>query len=242
MQPNAPQAEWIDGAITVEQSAQEARLDFIRKTYVHFLLGLMAFCVVVWGAIGSGVIEELAAAGHMNSILIGSCVGLIALSFAYRRMFASANLSTHYVAFGLTIVLQGIITAPLFWMADTFFPGQNILRDAFMLTGLGFGGLTGFVLISKKDFTFLGGMLSAATLILLGVMILGMFFGGFGGGLLMSALVLIVFAGWVLHDTSMIQKHLPLNGYVFGATMLLIDFVVMLRQVVIILMSMANND
>ena len=238
MQPTAPQAEWIDGAITVEQTGAEARREFIRKTYVHFIVGLMGFCGVVWGIMSSPA--ALIVLDSVNNFVW--LAALIGLSIGYRWFFASANMTTHYVGFGLTIVLQGVLTAPLFWLAQNAFPGQNILRDAFMLTSLGFGGLTGFVLITKKDFSFLGGFLSAATLILLGVMILGMFFGGFGSGLLMSGLVLVLFAGWVLYDTSVIQKQLPLNGYVFGATMLLIDFVVMLRQVVFLLMAFANND
>lgn len=238
MQPNAPQAEWIQGAITVERSGSEARRDFIRKTYVHFILGLMAFCALVWSAMAS---EAVIGALLRVSPLVW-LVAMIGLSIGYRRLFASANMSVHYVGFGLTIALQALFTAPLFYFVQAAFPGQNILRDAFMLTSLGFGGLTGFVLISKKDFSFMGGFLTAATMILMGVLILGMFFGGDAGGLLMSGAILLLFAGWVLYDTSVIQKHLPLNGYVFGATMLFIDFVIILRQVVFLLMSLGNSD
>ncbi|NRA96917.1 MAG: Bax inhibitor-1 family protein [Planctomycetes bacterium] len=239
MRAHVPQADWIQGAITVEQTGAEARREFIRKTYVHFILGLMAFCGVVWAAMSSDAV--MGALFRVNIFVW--LIAMIGLSIGYRWFFASANITTHYVGFGLTIALQGLFTAPLFWLAQNAFPGQNILRDAFMLTSLGFGGLTGFVLISKKDFSFMGGFLSAATMIVMGILILGMFMGnGDWGGLLMSGAILLLFAGWVLYDTSVIQKHLPLNGYVFGATMLFIDFVVILRQVVFLLMALANND
>jgi len=239
MQPIAPQADWIQGAITVERTGAEARREFIRKTYVHFILGLMAFCGVVSAAISTDAV--MGVLFRVNPFVW--LIAMIGLSVGYRRFFASPNISTHYVGFGLTIVLQGLFAAPLFWLAQNAFPGQHILRDAFMLTSLGFGGLTGFVLISKKDFSYLGGFLSAASLIVLGILVVGWLMGdGFGSGLLMSGAILLLFAGWVLYDTSIIQKQLPLNGYVFGATMLFIDFVMILRQVVFLLMALASND
>lgn len=238
MQPQAPQADWLQGVITVEQEGADARRDFIRKTYVHFLMGLMAFCGLVWGAMSTpAIIEPMFAVPWFVWL-----IAMMGLSFAYRFFFASANMTTHYIGFGLTIVLQAAFTAPLFYIINLMPTGPTILRDAFMLTALGFGGLTAFTLLSKKDFSFLGGMLWTATLILIGVMVISLFMGGGGMGLWLSAAVLILFAGWVLYDTSMIQHHLPLNGYVFGATMIFIDFVVILRQVAIILMSMASDD
>ena len=99
MRSNAPQAEWIQGAITVERTGTEARREFIRKTYVHFLLGLMAFCCLVWGAISSDAVMG-AVAGIPFYVWL---IAMVGLSIGYRWFFASANISTHYLGFGLTI-------------------------------------------------------------------------------------------------------------------------------------------
>ena len=157
----------------------------------------------------------------------------------------------------LATVFNEFVADPELWVAiitgagDRAFSAGNDLKYQAQEAGgemkagpkAGFGGLTGFVLVSKKDFSFMRGFLSAATLIVLGILVIGWLMGdGFGSGLLMSGAILLLFAGWVLHDTSVIQKHLPLSGYVFGATMLFIDFVVILRQVVFLLMALADND
>jgi len=235
MQPEAPQADWIQGAITVEQEGADVRADFVRKTYVHFLVGLMAFCGVVFGIMSTpALIEPMF--GVSPFVWMAALIGL---SFAYRWFFASANMTVHYIGFALTIVVQAAFSAPLFYIAQVIDP--SILRDAFMLTSIGFGGLTAVALVSKTDFSFLGGFLWTASFILMGAIVISMIFGG-SGGLWMSAAILAVFAGWVLYDTSMIKRQLPLNGYVFGATMLFIDFVTILRQVVFILLAMSGDD
>lgn len=247
MQQQATQAEWIQGAITVEQSGAEARRAFIQKTYVHFLIGLMAFCGITAAVLASPLVAstvdgELRAGPLAHPYaFIGSLIMLIVWQMMYGRLFSSPKMSTHYIGYGVTIVLEAVLCAPLFWIAHNFV-GDGILRNAFMLTALGFGGLTAFTLASKRDFSFMGGFLSMATMILLGIALLSLFFGGFNMGLLWSAIVIVIFGGWVVYHTDQIKQHLPLNGYVFGATMLFIDFVVILRQVVWILMSLANND
>jgi FtsH-binding integral membrane protein len=230
--------------IPVAHHEVDERLTFIRKTYIHLLVGLMAFSGVVFAIMQSALVVDPVtnAAGPLLRVNPFVWFGaLLGLSLGYRWIFSSRSMAVHYVGFGLTIGLEAVICAPLFWYAQNAFPHAHILRDAFMLTSLGFGGLTAYVLMTKKDFSFMRGFLTIATLVLIGAGFIGALTGGFGLNILLPAITTLVFGGWVLYDTSMIQRQLPLNGYVFGATMLFIDFVVILRNVVWMLTSL-NDD
>lgn len=242
MQNTATQAAWLQGAITVEQEGAEARREFIQKVYAHLLVGLMVFSGVTWAMMKSPLVWSGDEPGFLCTMpgWITCFVGMVGLQLMYGRLFSSASLKVHYIAFGLTIALQGAFCAPLFWFAQHI--SDTILRDAFFITTAGFGGLTAIPFLTKKDFSFMGGMLYTATFILMAVGIMSIFFGPFNMGLFWSGAVVLLFSGWVLYHTSQIQRHLPLTAYVFGATMLFIDFVVLLRQVVIILISLASND
>lgn len=231
MQNNMANPAWTEQAPSVAALGEAARADFIRKTYIHFLGGLMAFSGVIYGMFQNvSLLQSL----QQNYLIL--VIGMFGLAIGYRWLFASANMAVHYVGFALTIGVYAALLAPFFYMADQYKPG--ILSQAFLITSFGFGGLTAIALMSKKDFSFLGGFLSIATFGLLGVALAGMIF-GFGLGSLYSYAALLIFGGWVLYDTSAIKNQLPLNGYVFGATMLFIDFVVMLKHVVFLLL---NND
>lgn len=227
-----PALSWTDASTPVAELGSEARSEFIRKTYVHFLMGLMAFSVVVYGLFQMpGLLEKFSS----NYLALG--IALFALSIGYRWLFASANLAVHYLGFALTIVLQAAICAPFFFLAERAVPG--VLQQAFILTTVAFGGLTAVVLMTKKDFSFLGGALTILTFGLIGVSILGLIF-SWDTLSWQPIAALVIFGGWVLYDTSVIQRTLAMNQYVYGATMLFIDFVVMLKNIVFLLVQ--NDD
>ncbi len=85
--------------------------------------------------------------------------------------------------------------------------GGEIVMTAMGMTALTFVGLSAYVLTSRKDFSFMGGFLSAGMIVAIIAMValfvlpmLGVNVGGMH--LALSALVVLLMAGFILYDTS----------------------------------------
>jgi modulator of FtsH protease len=129
--------------------------------------------------------------------------------------------------FGMAFVL-GILFAPALFIAQlSASTGATIsaspIRDAFLLATLMFGGLTGYVAVSKKDFSYLGSALTMGIIVIIGASILNIFLGSSVLGLAIASVGLILFGGYVLYDTSRILRSEERNP-VSGAMQLYMDF------------------
>jgi modulator of FtsH protease len=72
--------------------------------------------------------------------------------------------------------------------------GAEVVSSAFAMTALVFGGLSAYVLITRKDMSFLGGFITAGFFVLLGAVLASMFFH-------ISGLQLAISAGFVLFSS-----------------------------------------
>jgi len=72
--------------------------------------------------------------------------------------------------------------------------GAEVVSSAFAMTALVFGGLSAYVLITRKDMSFLGGFITAGFFVLLGATVAGMLFQ-------ISGLQLAISAGFVLFSS-----------------------------------------
>jgi len=122
--------------------------------------------------------------------------------------------------FGASFV-SGLYIAPMLWFVQ-FMASQgrtlaaSPIRDAFLLAVLGFTGLTTYALLSKRDFSFLGGFLSMGLWVLIGASLLGMFLGGTAFSLAIASVGILLFGGYILYDTSRMLRD-PSNRDAVGA-------------------------
>ena len=96
--------------------------------------------------------------------------------------------------------IWGVILGPLFFIYNRMAPGLPL--EAGVLTTAVFGGLTLYVMFTRQDFNFLGGFLFVA---LLGLIVAGllMFFFNIAAMTTLYCIVgVLIFAGFVLYDTS----------------------------------------
>jgi FtsH-binding integral membrane protein len=129
-----------------------------------------------------------------------------------------------YAALGLYVVAEAIIFVPMLVLANLRAPG--VIASAAMVTGRGFGGLTAVAFITRKDFSFLRGVLLWAGFGALLLIVAGVIF-GFELGTFFSV-GMVVFAGAaILYDTSNVLHHYPENRYV-GAALALCSSVALL--------------
>jgi FtsH-binding integral membrane protein len=200
---------------TAGEAALEDRVAFIRKVYGLFFVGIL-FAVggVVLGFAFPPVM--IAAAQHpwvMLLLMIGGVMGAQAV-----RHVPGINL---LALFGFT-TLTGVIISPLLYIVGRNNP-VSILQAGVLTVGI-FGGLTAYVFLSNRDFSFLRGMVTVGLII---VLLTGffniLFVGSLGLGFALAVATLLLFAGFVLYDTSNIIRRYPTNEYVAGALALYLD-------------------
>ncbi len=113
--------------------------------------------------------------------------------------------------FGYGLVTGLFIAPSLFFAQLMASHGQTLdaspVRDAFLLTGAAFVGLSSYALITRKDFSMLGAALSTGIWVLFAAMILGIFIHAQVFHLAIASVGVLLFAGYILYDTSRIMRE-----------------------------------
>ncbi len=108
--------------------------------------------------------------------------------------------------FGMATVIGIVIAPTLFYATLSSGLGKTLsaspVRDAFILSVIGFGGLTGYALTSTKNFSFLGGALTMGLFVVIGASLLNIFLSSSVFGLAISSVSVLLFGAFVLYDTS----------------------------------------
>jgi FtsH-binding integral membrane protein len=202
-----------------QQTAADAtvaeRMTFIRKVYALFFAATL-FAV---GGVALGMSFEplyrfaLEHPWVMFFAMMGGVVGAQAV-----RHVPGVNLAA---LFGFT-TLTGVVVSPLMYYVSRDNPA-SIWQAGLLTVGI-FGGLTLYVFVSRKDFSFMRGMLFTGLIV---VVLAGLanvlFVGSSAIGFAVAAATLLLFAGYVLYDTSNIIRRYPTNEYVAGALSLYLD-------------------
>ena len=126
--------------------------------------------------------------------------------------------------------ITGLFLAPTLFIAQAMASQGTTLdaspvRDAFLLAGGAFTGLSGYVLITRKDFSFLGAALSMGIWVVLGGILLSMFFHAAVFQLAIASAGVLLFCGYILYDTSRILQEREENDPVGAALRLFLDVV-----------------
>jgi FtsH-binding integral membrane protein len=134
-------------------------------------------------------------------------------------------------------LMWSVLLQPMIWLTiakfgnpDTVFAGDTmnavlsakaaaVLGEAVVVTLAIFIGLTATVFITRKDFSFMRGALSIATFALIGVALASVLF-GFQIGVLYSGLVVLLMAGYILFQTSLVMSYFRPTQHVAAALML----------------------
>lgn len=231
------QEQTLPGYIPVSELSTEARSGFISKTYSHVAGAILLFTVIEMYLFNSGLVVPLSEwiLSFNWLIIIGALmlVGWLATHVAHRV----ESKPLQYLALAGFVLAQALIFAPLLLIAATMQPG--IIESAVGITLLGTAGLTAVAFITRKDFSFMRGILMWAGMLAL-VAIVGAIIFGFALGTWFSV-AMIGFAGAaVLYDTSNIIHHYPEDRYVGAALALFSSIVLMFWYVLRLLMSSRN--
>jgi len=119
-----------------------------------------------------------------------------------------------------------------------------IVLQALMLTAAIFLSLTAYTLNTKSDFSFLGAGLFAGLIVMIFWGLLNMIFDfGIGGRMVFSLFGALLFAGYILYDTSQILHNLGPDDYIEAAINLYLDIInLFLYLLELLRMLQGGND
>jgi FtsH-binding integral membrane protein len=217
----------------VSELSVEDRANFIWKCYAHVVGAILAFAAIEVYFFQSGIAAAIAQPMLENWwMVLGAfiLVGMGATHVAHR--IESKNVQ--YAAFAAFIVMEALIFAPMLFIAYAMEPG--IIDSAAGVTILGSIGLVAVAMITRKDFSFLRGMLLWIGMLAF-VAIIGSLIFGFHLGTWFSV-AMIGFAGAaVLYDTSNIMHHYPQDKYVAASMALFASIAMMFWYILRMFMS-----
>jgi modulator of FtsH protease len=207
---------------------------YLRRVYLYFTGGIAVAIGGALIALYAGKPVEVGAGVSLPPIVAFAIEHWIVALLAYFGAFMVASFvrrspGLNVAALGAYTFVTGLFLAPMLFFAQLAAThGQTLdaspVRDAFLLTGAAFTGLSGYVFISRKNFSFLGAALSMGIWVILGAMILGMFLHSAAFQLAIASVGVLLFCGYILFDTSRIL-HEPDDDPVGAALRLFLDVV-----------------
>ncbi|MBH3411468.1 Bax inhibitor-1/YccA family protein [Pseudomonas putida] len=165
-----------------QQAEQQEVSKVLRNTYSLLALtlafsGVMAF------------VAQQMRVGYPNVFVV--LIGFYGLFFLTNKLRDSAwGLVSTFALTGFMGFILGPILNRYLGMAG----GAEVVSSAFAMTALVFGGLSAYVLITRKDMSFLSGFITAGFFVLLGAVVASFFFQ-------ISGLQLAISAGFVLFSS-----------------------------------------
>jgi FtsH-binding integral membrane protein len=223
--------------VPVAEAPANVRTDFIRKTYGHLFAAILAFVGIEYLFFTNGIADSIMSSmvGGRGSMLF---VLLLFMGAAYAaQWFAQPTQSTgmQYFGLGLYVLAEAVVFVPILYIA-TRYSDASVIPTAGLYTAIVFGGLTGVVFVSGKDFSFLRGALSVAGLVAMGMIVCSLIF-GFTLGTLFSAAMIAFAAGYIVYDTSNILHRYPTGSHVGAALQLFASVALLFFYILRVLMA-----
>lgn len=214
----------IEGAVATLGVSD--RVAFLRRTYAHLGVALLAFAAIAGGMMRfmpetSFKFSRWALQGWRWFLVLAA---FMLIGYVAERLARSdTSRGIQYVGLAIFVVAEALILQPLLWLvalkfgnADTFF---SVIGQSTLITLAIFVGLTATVFITKKDFSFMRGILVVLTFGALGV-ILASFLFGFSLGAVFCGAMILLMSGYILYQTSVVMRDFPPTHHVAASLML----------------------
>jgi len=203
------------------------RSEFIWKCYAHVVGAIIAVAVIETYLFQSGVAWAIAGPMMQSPMLV--LMAFIGLSWGASHLAHRLESKTsQYAAFAAFVVTWSLMFVPMLAIAmvKSAESGSNIVESAASVTIFGCIALIATAMITRRDFSFLRGILVWGFFIAMGLIGASFLFGWNLGT--WFSVGMIGFAGAaVLYDTSNIMHHYPRDKYV-AASMALFGSIAMM--------------
>lgn len=227
--------------LSVSRAQPGERAAFIRRTYAHLAGAILAFIGLEAYMVNSPIAEMLLNVMAMRFgwlLILGGfiLVGRMASGLAS----STASQSMQYAGLTLYVIIEAVIFAPILWIATYAIDDPAIIPTAGILTLGIFGGLTLVVFTTKKDFSFLRGIIMVGSMVALGLIVCAVLF-GFSLGLIFSFAMVLLASAAILYDTSRIMNHFSPDQHVAASLQLFASIALLFWYVLQIVMSLSRR-
>ena len=222
-----------DRKYMTRSQADVAGVDAGLRSYMLRVYNYMALGVAFTGIVSLVValnpaLMQAVALGPFKWVLF---IGIIGMGFMAPRIIMGGSTMAAHACFWVYAALWGALMAPMFYL----YTGDSMVR-VFFITAAAFAGVSLYGYTTKRDLGPIGAFLAMATIGLLIALLVNIFiFQSAGFHLLMSVVVVLVFAALTAYETQMIKNMYLEHDHadtatrkaVFGAFMLYGSFVTM---------------
>jgi len=170
--------------------------------------------------------------------MIVTMVGYFGLLYLTTR-FSNSGLGLLFV-FALT-GFMGLTLGPIINMYLSIPNGDQVVMTAMGGTGLIFLGLSGYVLTTRKNFSFIGGFLMVGILVAFLAGIASMFLNMPGLSLAVSAMFVLLMSGMILYQTSEII-HGGETNYILATVTLFVSIYNLFLSLLQLLGAMSGDE
>lgn len=216
----------------------EERATFLVRTYTHLVGAILLFVAIEVALFTTELAYPIAGGMLSVSWLLVLGAFMIVGWLATRAVHVAKSKPAQYAALIGYVVAEAIIFVPMLVIADQYATryGSNVIGNAAWVTLLGFAGLSAVVFVTRKDFSFLGGILRWGMVVALVLIVAGAIF-GFELGTFFSVAMIALAGGAILYDTSNILLNYPEDRYVAAALQLFASVALLFWYVLRLFMS-----
>ena len=214
------------------------RIGFIRRTYGHVFGAILAFVAIEAALFGSGmaegIVKSMFSIPYAGLVLIAAFLGVSYVASAMAR--SATSTFAQYMGLSLYVGLEAIIFLPLLYIAELKFPGQMLPMQAGLVTLAIFGGLTLAVMVSGKNFSFLGPVIWAGSIGALVAIVASLIF-GFSLGIFFAYAMALLMSLSIVYQTSNIMHEYRTTQHVAAALALFASVATLFWYILQIFMS-----
>jgi FtsH-binding integral membrane protein len=209
----------------------EERATLVRRTYALVLVSVLV--TMVGASFGLSQPQLMGAvAAHP---IITFFVALAPLIMAQR---ARTQFPMNIGMVLLFNFVMGVMISPALFIYGRTQPG--LIGQAAVLTLGAFGILTLYAFVSRRDFSAWGSFLIVGLWVLIGTMLLNMFFRNAAVDLWLASVSVLLFSGLLVFDTWRLRNHYGPDEYVGAAVQIYLDLLNMFMAILRILGNRRN--
>lgn len=226
----------------VADSPEAIRAEFIRKTYGHLAGAIALFAILesMFLSLGFGDTALVILGSSRFSWLIVLGAFMLVSWVAETWATNGASITKQYAGLGLYTLAEAVIFLPMIAIAVAMTGDLSLLTQAALITAAMVLGISAVALTTKKDFSFLGGILKISGFVALGL-IVASFILPISLGLWFSAAMIVFASGAILYNTSnLIHRYQP-GQHVAAALSLFASVALLFWYVLRILMSLRRD-
>ncbi|GAA5966598.1 hypothetical protein JCM8115_006885 [Rhodotorula mucilaginosa] len=209
--------------VTVSQSSQDVRHDFVKKVYSVLFMQILGTTLVGWFMSTNESVVNWTRE-HSGLMLVPAFAAIGAMLGVYwKRHSSPANV----ILLGVFTLLEAVTLG-----AAISYVNSAIVLQAFMITTFVFLGLTLFTLQSKYDFSSMGTYLYTFLLVFFFTSLAGIFLPyNRMFDTLMAGLGCCLFSAYIVFDTHLLFSRLHVDDWVVACVSLYLDIVNLFLQI-----------